>query len=70
MQKWEYLFVSVDMVRGKRRPRGVNGLKLHNWKQGPTIANYANQLGEEGWELIGSSVASFELVFKRLKLER
>ena len=67
MQQWEYLFVSSDMARNARRPRRVNGEQLHNWKQGPTMVEYANHLGEDGWELIGSSVAGFELIFKRPK---
>ncbi len=67
MQTWEYLFVRVDMARNSRRPRAVNGEQLQNWKQGPTIIEFANELGEQGWELIGASVAGFEFVFKRPK---
>lgn len=67
MQTWEYIFVRVDMARGTRRPRYVNGEQLQNWKQGVSISEYANELGSQGWELIGSSVAGFELIFKRPK---
>ena len=35
------------------RPRYVNGEERASWKNSPVIHEYLNQLGEEGWELVG-----------------
>ena len=56
MQKWEYLFAvaEVHAAWGEEiwRPRWVNGEELREWKRGPTVQQFANQLGQEGWELV------------------
>lgn len=67
MQKWEYLFVQCDLDR----PRYVNGGELPNWKK-IDLATWANQRGDEGWELVNDSWTvdgQFRhfLVFKRPK---
>jgi hypothetical protein len=35
------------------RPRIVNGDELPGWKKAPVILHYLNQVGEQGWELVG-----------------
>jgi hypothetical protein len=57
MQTWEYKFVTCDspvyQVEGwKRKPRWIDGQEIAGWKDGPWIYEYANQHGEEGWELV------------------
>ena len=54
MQKWEYLFVETNQESGKPpKPRNVNDQELRDWKRGPAMSQYANQLGEQGWEFVG-----------------
>ena len=52
MQKWEYLFVGADWVKDVWRAHYLNGREIVNWKNGPSLYEIANQLGEEGWELV------------------
>ena len=71
--KWEYLFVVCEHLRGDWRPQFVNGQELNNWQHGPTIYEYSNQLGQQGWELVNlvtghndeGSTLYYRLVFKR-----
>jgi hypothetical protein len=53
MQTWEYLFVfaAITSGGGEFRPRFANDQELDDWQAGPTIYDYANRLGERGWEL-------------------
>jgi hypothetical protein len=51
-QIWEYQEV-IFRDYGGFRPRYVNGEELAGWKDGPTIHEYLNQLGADGWELAG-----------------
>ena len=75
MQKWEYLFISCSHHNGDWRPQYANGHELPDWKRGPTISTYSNQLGTEGWELINlmtghnqyGATDAYRLVFKRPK---
>lgn len=65
MQKWEYLFVEC----GDGKPRWVNGSELPNWKK-TNLADWSNQRGDEGWELVTSNVVAWDrrqLVYKRPK---
>ncbi len=64
MQKWEYLFVGNN----GGRPRYVNGSELPGWKSND-LFTWANQRGEEGWELVSDSTqtVAYDLVFKRPK---
>ena len=57
MQQWEYLFVFAAITSGgdEFRPRFANDQELDNWQAGPTIYEYANQLGDSGWELLASN---------------
>jgi hypothetical protein len=73
MQKWEYLFVNMkrkgdvwfaDTINGK--PIDSNNTLL--------MYDYANQLGEDGWELVSAPYTSDadnnpkpRLIFKRPK---
>lgn len=76
-QKWQYTFVEADSDDKYWRPRWVNDEELSDWKKGPTLTEYANQMGEQGWELVGapyttwsgqySSGATARLIFKRAK---
>ena len=71
MQKWEYCFVTADTEKDQWRARHVNDRELSDWKKGPTMSQYANQLGEEGWELVCSTFSGgmgyYKYVFKRAK---
>jgi len=61
MQKWEYLFVFATIASndGEFRPRFSNDQELDNWQKGPTMYEYANQLGESGWELFSCNPIVF-----------
>jgi hypothetical protein len=75
MQKWEYYFVNTSSASGQQKPKSVNGRILENWETGPNLYDYSAELGEAGWELINfnwltySGIMTFELVFKRPKLD-
>src|SRR5512133_2030779 len=71
--KWEYLLVSFQDHNGWR-PRFVNGQELEDWTAMPVIHDYANLLGEAGWELAGAAGGALygltddkQLCFKREK---
>jgi hypothetical protein len=72
--RWDYLVVSFADYRGWR-PRYINGKEIRNWMQAPVIHDYINQLGEDGWELVGAgggkalygSSDHYQLFFKRQK---
>ena len=52
MQKWEYSFVFATVTNdGEFRPRFANDGELDDWQAGLTMYDYANRLGESGWEL-------------------
>jgi hypothetical protein len=50
--RWEYMEV-VFRDYGGYRPRYLNGEEAKGWKRAPLIHEYLNQLGEQGWELVG-----------------
>ncbi len=71
--RWEYLLVSFQEHNGWR-PRFVNGQELEDWTAMPIIHDYANLLGEVGWELAGAAAGALygltdakQLCFKRAK---
>lgn len=76
MQKWEYLFVRSAFAQPRNRndplrPHFINGQELRDWERGPTIYEFANQMGEQGWELVSFSYQGEypqpSMVFKRPK---
>ena len=74
MQKWEYLFIDANWVNNEWRVKHINGEKYAIGKTTITIYDYANQIGEDGWELISAPYTADEfnnptprLVFKRPK---
>lgn len=54
MQKWEYLFIILDFVNNTSKPRWENASEIADWENGPSLFAYANRLGEQGWEIVGS----------------
>ena len=54
MEKWEYLFVIATNEGNQWRPQYVNGQELSGWQRGPTLYQFANQMGEQGWELVAA----------------
>lgn len=52
--EWEYREVIVRDYRGWR-VRFVDGRERGNWKNGPTLREYLEQVGKEGWELVSLS---------------
>jgi len=65
MQKWEYWEVVVYFDKQVPFPFIVNGQELRDWKKGPNWFTYRNQLGDQGWELVGFGNGGW--VFKRPK---
>lgn len=52
--EWEYREVLFRDYRGWRA-RAVNGVELGDWKNSPTVVEYLEQAGREGWELVSMS---------------
>ncbi len=51
VQEWEYREVVFRDYRGWRA-RSVNGADLGDWKTAPTLGEYLEQAGRDGWELV------------------
>ena len=67
--QWEYREVVFRDYRGWRA-RMVNGRELGDWKTAPTIVEYLETAGREGWELVNMSERhnnQKEAYFKRPK---
>ncbi|MBI1930483.1 DUF4177 domain-containing protein [Candidatus Poribacteria bacterium] len=59
MQKWEYLFVYASIHDG-----GCYTIPYRSKKKiNPDFPGYINQLGGEGWELVGISEESGMITF-------
>ena len=75
MQKWEYAFVTCEYHNNGWRPQYVNCQEIRDWKRGPDISDFSNQLGADGWELVNlmtghnefGNTSAYRLVFKRSK---
>ena len=52
--EWEYREVVLRDYRGWR-VRFVDGREARNWKEGPTLLEYLETAGKEGWELVSMS---------------
>lgn len=71
MQKWEYLFVRAEKYKDVWRIEYENEIEVDDWTKGPNLAEYANQKGKEGWELVDAPYTATEfgvrprLFFKR-----
>jgi len=72
--KWNYAFVICNEVKGILRPLSVNGRGVSERIRGELYNEFAEELGQQGWELIsyetnplaainGSNVVT--MVFKR-----
>ncbi len=70
MRRWEYLVVTVQGVGSDKAVHAVNGKNLPDIPL-PKIHILINKLGEEGWEMTGSTSSSAyavsDLFFKRRK---
>ena len=53
-RKWEYRTVTFHDYGGWR-PRYIDDIQIPGWKQQPQLHQYLNELGEQGWEMSGSS---------------
>jgi len=67
MQKWEYLFVGIQYEKGDYRVRFVSGQEMKGWQKGTSFLEFANKLGEEGWEMCAFSDYYLLISFKRPK---
>ncbi len=70
MQKWEYLIVTADLERNYWRPRYVNSRELPDWRRGPTLDEFANELGEQGWELVAAPFTTGDAEFRGVAVAR
>jgi hypothetical protein len=73
MYKWEYLFVNTKLKGETWFADTVNGKRLDS-DDSLRMYDYANKLGEEGWELVSAPYTSDSynnpkprLIFKRQK---
>ena len=68
MTKWEYKEIWIEWVwvGTDRRVRKVNGVEVTDQKSRPTIEEFCNQLGAEGWEMVNTQWAGvMHVYFKR-----
>lgn len=72
MQKWEYLFIDTSLHEQVRKASSINGRPVPNWERGGSIEDLAQQLGDQGWELVSSNLVYpaqnvwvWNLIFKR-----
>jgi hypothetical protein len=61
MQRWEYLEV---ITANDNRILFIDG-KETKWTSRPTLTLYLDELGEEGWELVGIMEKERTFYFKR-----
>ena len=52
--EWEYREVIFRDYRGWR-VRFIDGREPRDWKNGPSLLEYLEQAGQEGWELVSMS---------------
>ncbi len=69
MQKWEYLYVTKYSANNQWRPFTLNGAEIRDWKKGPSIYEFFNRLGDEGWEMFAVDTTGYgSYYFKRPKV--
>jgi hypothetical protein len=52
MQNWEYIFIVAGRANETWKAVIVNGKELKDWKNGPTLYDFINGKGDDGWELV------------------
>lgn len=57
MQKWEYRFVDGALANGIWRVKWINDKEISDWKNQIALVDYANKLGDDGWELVAAPYA-------------
>ena len=78
MQKWEYLFVTLDYAGSEMKPHFINGKEVADWKNAVNFTGSLPVWGNEGWELINLVVTKtdgstfneadrYRAIFKRPK---
>jgi hypothetical protein len=45
------MIIAARRFRRGLKPWLVDGIEVPNWKSGPSIDEYLEQLGDEGWEV-------------------
>lgn len=70
MANWEYLTVLCDWVGAEIKPRFINQVQNPQYRQGPHLSAYLNEVGAQGWELVTShhlqtNVGNVLLILKR-----
>lgn len=70
MQRWEYLFIENvkaplrgPITQQKWKPWKINDQILDDWENGPTLSEYYNWLGQQGWEMVSGECS--QSTFKR-----
>ena len=64
------MFITADFASGEWVPKAIDGQDLANWRQGPTMYEYTNQLGAEGWELVTVSHTGQRDIYDRFIFKR
>ena len=59
MDTWEYLFLSAYPAGGTHKVTRLNGDTLANWQEGPSVYEYIEQMGGEGWEMVSATYLPF-----------
>lgn len=80
IQKWEYLFLGINVGNEYQlKVCSINGNDQKDWIKGISVYDYSNKLGEDGWEMVETSINEHNhpafhggglllLIFKRPKV--
>jgi len=62
MQRWEYLFIGVADTKhedpSRWQAKHSNDGEIRGWRGGARLPQFVNNLGDEGWELVGAWAAT------------